>query len=127
MALIRYLSLYVAIDVRNALLTRLFHQIGLFSAIVTSFLVEAIGNLKPDPADKTNVLLANLTEIIVSMNRINASQFLHPTEPEEFEPEPEDIRLNIYCFASLIFAVSLLLYLNANAHFSGGCSFVLLR
>ncbi|KAG9225204.1 hypothetical protein CCMSSC00406_0007035 [Pleurotus cornucopiae] len=79
--------------------------IGLFSAIVTSFLVEAIGNLKPDPADKTNVLLANLTEIIVSMNRINASQFLHPTEPEKFEPEPEDIRLNIYCFASLIFAL----------------------
>ncbi|KAF9499953.1 hypothetical protein BDN71DRAFT_1350461, partial [Pleurotus eryngii] len=79
--------------------------IGLFSAIVTSFLVEAIGNLKPDPADKTNILLANLTEIIVSINRINASQFLHPTEPEEFEPEPEDIRLNIYCFASLILAL----------------------
>ncbi|KAF7424809.1 hypothetical protein PC9H_010120 [Pleurotus ostreatus] len=79
--------------------------IGLFSAIVTSFLIEAIGNLKPDPADKTNALLANLTEIIVSMGRINVSEPLHLIEPEGFEPEPEDIRLNIYCFVSLIFAL----------------------
>ncbi len=114
-ASIRYLSLYVVADFWNALLTTFFNQIGLFSAIVTSFLVEAIGNLKPDPADKTNVLLANLTEIIVSMSRINASQPLRLTEPKEFEPEPEDIRLNIYCFASLIFAVSPLLHPRANA------------
>lgn len=118
-ASIHYLSLYVVGDIRNAFLTKVFKQIGLFSAIVTSFLVEAIGNLKPDPADKTNVLLANLTEIIVSMSRINASQPLHLTEPEEFEPEPEDIRLNIYCFASLIFAVSPLFHLKANAHILG--------
>lgn len=119
MASIRYLSLCVVPNVENPLFTRFFTQIGLFSAIVTSFLIEAVGNLKPDPADKTNALLANLTKIIVFVGRINVSEPLQLIEPERFEPEPEDIRLNIYCFVSLIFAVSLLLHLKASAHFLG--------
>ncbi|KAJ7645284.1 hypothetical protein B0H17DRAFT_1274551 [Mycena rosella] len=42
--------------------------IGLFSAIVTAFLVDSLTGLQQDETARTNELLANLTEIIIQLN-----------------------------------------------------------
>ncbi|KAJ7471780.1 hypothetical protein FB451DRAFT_1559009 [Mycena latifolia] len=42
--------------------------LGLFSAIVTAFLVDSLTGLQQDEAARTNELLANLTEIIIQLN-----------------------------------------------------------
>ncbi|KAJ7280027.1 hypothetical protein C8J57DRAFT_1501484 [Mycena rebaudengoi] len=45
--------------------------LGLFSAIVTAFLVESLNRLRPDEAARTNELLANLTDVIITLSGVN--------------------------------------------------------
>ncbi|KAJ7280034.1 hypothetical protein C8J57DRAFT_1501492 [Mycena rebaudengoi] len=52
----------------GALLHALLVFLGLFSAIVTAFLAESLSGLRPDEASRTNELLANLTDIMITLS-----------------------------------------------------------
>lgn len=80
-------------------------QIALFSAIVTTFFVQSLTGLSQDPGDRTNELLQNLTEIIISISPVNVAQLNIPS-PTPFQPEGSAVRLNFYWSISLILSVS---------------------
>lgn len=79
-------------------------QLGLFSAIVTAFLVDSLGNLKQDQTQRTNELLVNLTDIILELNR-SPGKDPDFSFPLVFEPSASDIRTNSFYSLSLIFSV----------------------
>ncbi|KAJ7288375.1 hypothetical protein C8J57DRAFT_1047855, partial [Mycena rebaudengoi] len=78
--------------------------IGLFSAIVTSFYVQSTDSLRQDEAARTNELLTNLTNILVLIHNVDPSTL---TPPAAFEPDANDVRLNIYWSLSLVLSISL--------------------
>ena len=41
---------------------------GLFSATVTSFIIESLQNLSPNPSDMTNALLTQISQQLVNMS-----------------------------------------------------------
>ncbi|KAJ6602520.1 hypothetical protein DFH09DRAFT_1301547 [Mycena vulgaris] len=77
--------------------------LGLFSAIVTAFLVESLPGLQPDGIARTNELLTNLTEIIV---QLGGGAALNLVPPSTFQPAVVDVRLNAYWSVSLILSLS---------------------
>ncbi|KAJ7475241.1 hypothetical protein B0H11DRAFT_1810715, partial [Mycena galericulata] len=77
--------------------------LGLFSGIVTAFLVNSLAGLQPDEVARTNELLANLTEIII---QLSGSPTLKIADPAPFEPEAVSVRLNSYWSISLILSLS---------------------
>ncbi|KAJ7280139.1 hypothetical protein C8J57DRAFT_1124698, partial [Mycena rebaudengoi] len=79
--------------------------LGLFSAIVTAFLVESLSGLRPDEAARTNELLANLTDIMISLSGVNPMS-LNLLTPAQFQPDSTDVRLNSYWSLSLILSLS---------------------
>lgn len=79
-------------------------QVALFSAIVTTFFVQSLTNLSQDPDERTNELLQNLTEIVLSIGHGNLSS-LKLAEPENFVPEGDAVRLNFYWSIALMFSV----------------------
>ncbi|KAJ7124366.1 hypothetical protein C8R44DRAFT_530633, partial [Mycena epipterygia] len=80
--------------------------LGLFSAIVTAFLVDSLGALQPNQTARTNELLANLTEVIIALNP-GPGRNLSFSLPIAFEPDPSDIRVNSFYSLSLIFSLSI--------------------
>ncbi|EEB99753.1 hypothetical protein MPER_00492, partial [Moniliophthora perniciosa FA553] len=76
---------------------------GLFSAVVTAFLIESYQWLSEDPADTTVTLLTQ-----ISM-QLNASQTTLPERPQ-FEPEASSIRINCFWFLSFIFSLTSALF-----------------
>ncbi|KAK7037849.1 hypothetical protein VNI00_010810 [Paramarasmius palmivorus] len=78
---------------------------GLFSAVVTAFLIESYQKLEEDPADKTVVLL----EQLVSFQR-NASQALAADPIPPFQPDASTIRINCFWLLSLIFSLTSALF-----------------
>ncbi|KAF8067082.1 hypothetical protein FPV67DRAFT_1227716 [Lyophyllum atratum] len=80
--------------------------VALFSAVITAFFIESLKGLSEDTGKRTNELLTNLTDIIIILNRANAS-ILNPTHASPFKPEPSSIRLNFYWSISLILSVSI--------------------
>ncbi|KAJ7280064.1 hypothetical protein C8J57DRAFT_1174757, partial [Mycena rebaudengoi] len=79
--------------------------LGLFSAIVTTFLVESLSSLRPDEAARTNELLANLTDIMITLSGVNPIN-LNLSTPAQFHPDSTDVRLNSYWSLSLILSLS---------------------
>ena len=81
---------------------------GLFSAVVTAFIIESYKNLKQDPADTSNILLMRiLAQLEVRANGMDISpQSL--TIPM-FTPTSSDIRINTLWFLSLIFSLTTVL------------------
>ena len=87
-------------------------QAGLFSAAVTSFLIDSASNLQVDPAQQMvfyqqqNVaLLAQISEQISSI----APQVSIPSAPlpsYDFSPSASDVRVNSFWFMSLVFSLS---------------------
>ncbi|EIM83829.1 uncharacterized protein STEHIDRAFT_62042, partial [Stereum hirsutum FP-91666 SS1] len=77
----------------------------LFSAIVTAFYVQSSSGLSPDAAFDTNQLLANLTDVVILVSGVNASQ-LSLRAPVAFEPDASALRLNFYWSTSLVLSVS---------------------
>ncbi|EIM79130.1 uncharacterized protein STEHIDRAFT_36377, partial [Stereum hirsutum FP-91666 SS1] len=75
-----------------------------FSAIVTSFLVQASDGLSEDPSLRTNELLANLREIVIQLSRISPTD-LNISSPALFEPDPGAVRQNVFWSLSLIISV----------------------
>ncbi|KAJ6604146.1 hypothetical protein DFH09DRAFT_849062, partial [Mycena vulgaris] len=80
--------------------------LGLFSAIVTSFLLASLTGLTPDNTARTNELLANLTEIVIMLSR-NSAVDLKFSLPAAFEPDPSSIRVNSYHSLSLVLSLSI--------------------
>ena len=86
-------------------------QAGLFSAALTSFLVDKIHDLQPDPAQQmvfyqqqNVVLLAQISEQISSF----APQISIPSAPlpsYDFNLNPSDVRVNAFWFMSLVFSL----------------------
>uniref|UniRef100_A0A0W0EZT5 DUF6535 domain-containing protein n=1 Tax=Moniliophthora roreri TaxID=221103 RepID=A0A0W0EZT5_MONRR len=76
---------------------------GLFSAVVTAFLIESYQWLSEDPADTTVVLLAH-----ISM-QLSTSQPI-PLERPEFKPDASSIRINCFWFLSFVFSLTSALF-----------------
>ncbi|KAJ7119422.1 hypothetical protein C8R44DRAFT_175031 [Mycena epipterygia] len=81
--------------------------LGLFSAIVTAFLVDSLTGLQQDEAARTNELLANLTEIIIQLSTGANVSALKVVSPAPFQPDAVDVRLNSYWSISLILSLSI--------------------
>ncbi|ESK85804.1 hypothetical protein Moror_2417 [Moniliophthora roreri MCA 2997] len=64
---------------------------GLFSVVVTAFVIESYQWLDEDPADTTVTLLTHL--ISVQVNGSQTTSF----EPTPFKPDALSIRINIFC------------------------------
>ncbi|KAJ7280010.1 hypothetical protein C8J57DRAFT_1124582, partial [Mycena rebaudengoi] len=79
--------------------------LGLFSGIVTAFFVESLSGLRPDEVVRTNELLANLTDIMITLSGVNPVN-LNLLTPAEFQPDSIDIRLNSYWSLSLVLSLS---------------------
>jgi hypothetical protein len=79
-------------------------KLGLFSAIITAFIVQSLANLKQNESSKTNELLTNLTNVIIVIGGVNAANLSLP-QPAIFVPDSSDIRFNAYLSLSLIFSV----------------------
>ncbi|KAK7030391.1 hypothetical protein VNI00_014135 [Paramarasmius palmivorus] len=74
---------------------------GLFSAVVTAFLIESYKWLSEDPADTTVVLLKQISQ---QLNNGNTSS---PSNSEqEFSVAPSAVRINCYWFLSLILSLT---------------------
>lgn len=81
-------------------------QVGLFSAIVTTFLVESLGDLQVDQGERTNEILTNITEILVSLaGPADAGGLMVTPTEEAFSPSSDVIRVNIFWSLSLILSV----------------------
>ncbi|KAJ7471778.1 hypothetical protein FB451DRAFT_307141 [Mycena latifolia] len=81
--------------------------LGLFSAIVTSFLVDSLTGLQQDEAARTNELLANLTDILIQLSAGANATSLRVSAPAPFQPDPVDVRLNSYWIISLVLSLSI--------------------
>ncbi|KAJ7471766.1 hypothetical protein FB451DRAFT_306888 [Mycena latifolia] len=83
--------------------------LGLFSGIVTSFLVNSLTGLQQDEATRTNELLANLTDsdILIQLSAGANAASLRVSAPAPFQPDPVDVRLNSYWSISLILSLSI--------------------
>uniref|UniRef100_A0A0W0F1B4 DUF6535 domain-containing protein n=1 Tax=Moniliophthora roreri TaxID=221103 RepID=A0A0W0F1B4_MONRR len=78
-------------------------QAGLFSAVVTAFVIESYQWLSEDPADATVTLLTQ-----ISM-QFNASQTVLP-ERLQFTLDASSVRINCWWFLSLIFSLTSALF-----------------
>ena len=88
-------------------------QAGLFSAALTSFIIDRIQGLQVDPAQQMvyyqqqNVaLLAQISQQISSIApHVSIPSTLPPPYPE-FTPSSSDVRVNAYWFMSLVFSLT---------------------
>jgi hypothetical protein len=88
-------------------------QAGLFSATLTSFLIDSKQSLSASPADQMvyylqqNVeLLTRISEQIYSMNPQTTLPFTPPSPLPAFTPLTSDVRVNAFWFMSLVFSLS---------------------
>lgn len=73
---------------------------------MTAFFVDSLTGLQQSDSAKTNELLANLTEILIVLSGTNITALnLNIPQPEPFEPDASDVRLNVYWSISLILSV----------------------
>ncbi|KAJ6489453.1 hypothetical protein DFH09DRAFT_1208997 [Mycena vulgaris] len=80
--------------------------LGLFSAIVTAFIIPSLVTLQQDKIAKTNEILSNITNIIVSISGVPAAS-LNLTDATVFVPAPSDVRFNVYLTLSLVISLSI--------------------
>lgn len=81
-------------------------QAGLFSAVVTAFIIESYKGLSPDPGDATVALLGQISQQLAALS--NGSQAIIPTpalDQTPFVPPPSVVRVNILWFLSLAFSL----------------------
>ncbi|KAI0266412.1 hypothetical protein BC834DRAFT_823665, partial [Gloeopeniophorella convolvens] len=77
---------------------------GLFSAIVTAFIVESYKRLQPDPGDTTNFILSQISQQLAPS--LNGTQAPAVTRPPPFHASPASIRFNILFFLSLCLSLT---------------------
>jgi hypothetical protein len=87
-------------------------QAGLFSAALTSFLVDSVSNLQADPAQQMvfyqqqNVALLAQISHQISAIAPQDSIPLTPLPSYNFSPSASDVRINAFWFMSLVFSLS---------------------
>jgi hypothetical protein len=93
-------------------LTPLSFQAGLFSAVLTAFVVLKIQDLKVNPADQsafyqnqTVQMLDRISQQLASVDRQIPSDFTPPL-PYHFNPSASDRRVNVFWFISLVCSLS---------------------
>ncbi|KDR75477.1 hypothetical protein GALMADRAFT_68761, partial [Galerina marginata CBS 339.88] len=79
---------------------------GLFSAVVTAFVIDSYKGLKADPNDKMIDLLSRIATRVE--NPLNTTATLPPVEIP-FSPPSFVIRLNTFWFLSLVLSLSTVL------------------
>jgi hypothetical protein len=99
------LYLYVLLSLQLSLCSDNSSKIGLFSAIVTAFLVDSFSKLQPDDGAATNSLLSNLTNIFLLVHGVSFNETGLPLAVP-FEPERNDVRENVFWSISLALSVS---------------------
>ena len=77
-------------------------QSGLFSAVVSAFLIDGYHNLSQDSGDATVALLAHISLQLASTNN---SQVGPMSPPNDFRPTNSAISVNILWFISLVLAL----------------------
>lgn len=84
-------------------------QAGLFSAVLTAFLIESYQRLLPDTAAQTSSqMLSVLQQISLQIANSTYPPFVLPSPDatsQAFQPSATDIRVNVLWFASLIFSL----------------------
>src|SRR6266576_4187158 len=87
-------------------------QAGLFSAILTAFVVDSKQNLKPSPADETVYYLRQhstiLSQISVQLPSIAPQVSIPSTPPPPFpvfNPLAFNVRVNVFWFVALAFSL----------------------
>ncbi|KAH9477121.1 hypothetical protein JR316_0011037 [Psilocybe cubensis] len=80
---------------------------GLFSAVVTAFIVESYKSLQPDPNDTILILLSNIAIHIDGASRSNSTAL--PLVPLPFSPTPSAVRVNTFWFISLVLSLTTVL------------------
>ena len=91
-----------------------FRQTGLFSAVLTSFLVQSIQNLQDDPMKKVAYYQQQSVAMLAQISQQIASITITPQVPiastpptyPAFRPSNSDIRVNIYWFLGLVCSLS---------------------
>ncbi|CAA7263117.1 unnamed protein product [Cyclocybe aegerita] len=84
---------------------------GLFSAVVTAFLVETYKNLQPDPNETAVLLLARIVAHLENQSNAPASppdSVIGPSEAP-FTPSNSAIRVNAFWFLSLVLSLTTVL------------------
>ncbi|KAJ7509426.1 hypothetical protein B0H11DRAFT_1249175 [Mycena galericulata] len=81
--------------------------LGLFSAIVTAFLVNSISGLTQDTAAITNEILLNLTAVVVSLGGGTSVSELNSSYNGPFQPDASNVRINSFWSISLTFSLSI--------------------
>jgi hypothetical protein len=87
-------------------------QAGLFSVVLTAFVVDSKQDLKSSPADETVYYLRQhstiLSQISVQLSSIAPQVAIPPTPPPPFppfSPSAYNIRVNVFWFMSLVFSL----------------------
>ncbi|KAJ3497392.1 hypothetical protein NLJ89_g10353 [Agrocybe chaxingu] len=83
---------------------------GLFSGVVTAFLVESYKNLQPDPSERMVELLTHIATRLE--NALNASLPPNPSPVPvqlSFSPSSSAIRVNVFWFLSLVLSLTTVL------------------
>ena len=82
-------------------------QAGLFSAVVTTFIIEGYKSLRPDPQDATVALLARVSLQLAAMANGTQANLPSPS-PEQitFIPSSSAVRGNVFWFLSLSFSLA---------------------
>src|SRR6266850_6105813 len=86
-------------------------QAGLFSAVLTSFIIDSRQSLKVDPADQMVYYLqqnvAVLDQISRQISSIAPQVSINPTLPfPAFKPSASNIRINVFWFMALVFSLA---------------------
>jgi hypothetical protein len=87
-------------------------QAGLFSAVLTAFVIDSKQDLKPSPADETVYYLRQhstiLSQISVQLSSIAPQVSIPSTPPPPypvFNPLESDVRVNVFWFVALAFSL----------------------
>ena len=92
------------------MLIRLF-QAGLFSAIVTAFIIDSYKRLQPDSGDNTVILLTQISHQLAALQNGSLSNISMPsTTSTSFEPPTSMLCVNALWFLSLVFSLSCALF-----------------
>ncbi|EKM61800.1 uncharacterized protein PHACADRAFT_85211, partial [Phanerochaete carnosa HHB-10118-sp] len=81
---------------------------GLFSAVMTAFLIESYQLLDEDPSDVVTRLLERLVDQTESYQLVNGSLYSRAgprAKSPPFSPPPSAIHVNVLWFASLMFSL----------------------
>ncbi|KAF5326956.1 hypothetical protein D9619_004331 [Psilocybe cf. subviscida] len=79
---------------------------GLFSAVVTAFIIESYQRLQPDPNDAIAGLLAHIAERLDNLSANNTVPISAIMDHTGFAPSRSDISINIFWFISLILSLT---------------------